>query len=392
MTVKDFLLPVSNHIIDDDSDFQNTQLASCMRIFKTDFPDLDNDYFDIAIIGVPEDRSSVNNFGCADGADEIRKQLYSLHQGTQNVKIVDLGNLKQGKTVSDTYFALKMVVSELLTKNIVPVIIGGSQDVSYAQYQAYEKTENKIDVVTIDAKFDLDVKELETSTIHSNSFLNAILLHTPNYLFNLSNIGYQTYYISQESLKAMEQLFFDAYRLGEITSNLQSIEPLLRSADMISFDIGAIRSSDAGANANPNPNGFFGHEACQICRYAGMSDKLSSIGFYEYNPKLDPHKQTAMLMAQMLWYFIEGVGARKNDFPSLNSSEYVIYRCAMKEHEYELIFVKSSKSDRWWMQVPYSTASNNERYHWMPCSYEDYIIASEGDMPSLWWKTHQKLS
>src|SRR5690606_14280478 len=137
----------------------------------------------------------------------------------------------------------------------------------------------------------------------SDSYLNRIFLHQPNYLFNFSNIGYQTYFVSQDSLRVMDKLFFDTQRLGEISGAVYLAEPSIRNASMISFDIGSIRSADAMANMNATPNGFYGEEACQICRYDGYSDKLSSIGFYEFNPACDHNGQTAMLMAQMIWCF-----------------------------------------------------------------------------------------
>jgi hypothetical protein len=44
------------------------------------------------------------------------------------------------------------------------------------------------------------------------------------------------------------------------------------------------------------------------------------------------------------------------------------------------------------MQVAYpSTSSKNERYHLVPCSYDDYQLAVNGEMPDLWWRTQQKL-
>ena len=190
----------------------------------------------------------------------------------------------------------------------------------------------------------------------------------------------------------MDKLYFDTYRLGEFKGRIDKAEPVIRNADLISFDLGAIRSADAGANANASPNGFYGEEACQICRYAGMSDKLTSIGFYEFNPAYDSNGQSAMLLSQMVWYFIDGFYNRKKDFPLQPKSSYVIYRTTLKEESYEVIFVKSKKTDRWWMQVPYpNTKTLNERYHLVPCSYEDYQTATNGDMPDLWWRTYQKL-
>jgi hypothetical protein len=190
----------------------------------------------------------------------------------------------------------------------------------------------------------------------------------------------------------MEKLLFDVNRLGDFYGNVAVSEPIIRNANLLSFDISAIRSSDACGNGNAGPNGFYGEEACQICRYAGMSDKLTSIGFYEFNPAYDSNGQTAMLLAQMIWYFIDGFYHRKKDFPLQPKSQFLIYRASLKDNTHELVFVKSKKTDRWWMQVPYPVGnSKNERYHLVPCRYEDYQIAVSGDMPDLWWRTYQKL-
>jgi hypothetical protein len=190
----------------------------------------------------------------------------------------------------------------------------------------------------------------------------------------------------------MEKLYFDVHRLGDFYGKVNRTEPVIRNANFISFDISAIRSSDAQGNANSTPNGFYGEEACQMCRYAGMSDKLTSIGFYEFNPAFDQNGQTAILLAQMLWYFIEGFYNRKRDFPLQPKSQYLIYRASIKDHVHELVFVKSKRSDRWWLQVPYpGKSSKNERYHLVPCTYEDYQAAVSGEMPDLWWRTYQKL-
>ena len=191
----------------------------------------------------------------------------------------------------------------------------------------------------------------------------------------------------------MDKLYFDVHRLGELAGNVAVAEPIIRNAGMISFDIGAVRSSDAAGNANAGPNGFTGSEACQLARYAGINDKLSSIGFYEFNPAYDSNGQTALLLAQMIWYFVDGVYNRKRDFPLNPKSQYLIYKTSLKHDEHELVFVKSKKSDRWWMQVPYpASGSKNERFHLVPCQYDDYKTAVSGEMPDLWWRTFQKLN
>jgi formiminoglutamase len=393
MSLIDFFTPVDIQKITPQKGYYSSHLGTKINYYGESFPDLEEEKPHLAIIGVLEGRKSVNNDGCALAPDYVREQLYQLNEGAYTCKIADLGNIKPGATITDTYFALKTVVNDLIKKDIVPIIIGGGQDLTYAQYLAYEDLEQKVDVVIIDSHFDMeDDDDYTTTETSSASYLNRIFLHDPNYLFNFSNLGYQTYFASQDALRVMNKLYFDIHRLGELSGQIKEAEPVMRNASMVSFDIGSIRSSDAVGNANATPNGFYGEEACQLCRYAGFNDKLSSIGFYEFNPAYDNNGQTAILLSQMIWYFIDGYYNRKKDFPLQPRSQYLIYKTSLKHDDHELVFVKSKKSDRWWMQVPYpSTGSKNERFHLVPCRYEDYNTAIAGEMPDLWWRTYQKL-
>ncbi len=393
MSLSDFFTPINTQQIVPKSGYFSSQLGSRIQYYTDDFPSLEKTH--IAIIGVQEDRNAIHNTGCALGPDYVRDKLYRLNEGGYKTKIADLGNIRQGASVTDTYVALKTVINELVKKDIIPVILGGGQDLTYAQYMAYETLEQKVDLLVIDSHFDLEDDEMASTSKEttSASYLNKIFLHEPNFLFNYSNIGYQTYFASQASLRVMDKLFFDVHRLGELSGKIAVTEPVIRNANMISFDIGAIRSADAMGNANATPNGFYGEEACQIARYAGFNDKLSSIGFYEFNPAYDSNGQTATLIAQMVWYFIDGVYNRKKDFPLHPKSQYLIYKTSLMHNEHEVVFVKSKKSDRWWMQVPYpSGGSKNERFHLVPCQYDDYKTAISGEMPDLWWRTYQKLN
>ncbi len=353
-----------------------------------DFPSLEN--IQLAIVGVEEDRKSLNNEGCGLAPDYVRDNLYKLFQGNYNIKIADLGNIKKGSTIDDSYFAVTDVLSQLLKKNIIPIVIGGSQDLTFCNYLAYQKMEQTINIVAVDSSFDIGDGEKK---LDSQSYLSKIILHKPNILFNFSNVGYQSYFVDQNSVELMDKLFFDTHRLGKIRKNMESVEPIVRNADLVSFDVSAIRQSDAPGNGNASPNGFYGEEACQITRYAGMSDKLTSIGFYEINPAFDANKQTVHLVAQMIWYFIDGFYSRKQDYPIVDKSEYTKYRVSIKDHEHEIIFYKSNKSDRWWMDVPYpiNHQIKFERHHMVPCSYSDYETACNDELPDNWWQTYQKL-
>jgi len=372
------------------SESKSGKLGDIVRLYsdKGNFPSLEE--IDIAIIGVKEDRNSLNNQGTSMSPDQARNYFYKLFQGNYKIRIADLGNINKGFEIGDTYFAVKSVVSELLKANIIPIILGGSQDITFANYLAYESLGQIINIVAVDSCFDLGAAEQE---ITSKTFLSKIIMHQPNFLFNYTNIGYQIYFVDQDAVELMGKLFFDTYRLGYVRANLEEVEPLVRNADLLSFDISSVRQSDAPGNANASPNGFYGEEACQIARYAGLSDKLTSIGFYEMNPTYDSGGQTAHLTAQMIWHFIDGFYNRKHDFPLKEKKAYLKYRVSIKDHKYEIVFYKSKKSGRWWMEVPCPTDLKNkyERHYLVPCSYKDYQTALNEEMPDRWWRVYQKL-
>lgn len=343
----------------------------------------------VVIIGVAEERGHVNNAGCAAGPDEIRKKFYALNDIDAPVSIVDMGNIAPGERIEDTYAALRVVVQELLRAEIIPVVLGGSQDITYACYAAYEAMEQTVNLVTVDSRLDFGGAP---DKLDASNYLNRIVMHQPNYLFNFSNLANQRYYVDKDLLELMERMFFDVHRLGELNARISDAEPVLRNADLVSFDLSAIRAADNPGSGRAGANGLYAEGACQLCRYAGMSDKLTSFGLYEYNPSLDPRKFSAELAAQMLWHFVEGVSQRKGDYPVGSKDNYLKYIVALADHE--LVFYKSPLTNRWWMDVPYPSAKGNryQRHHLVPCTYEDYQQATNEEMPDRWWKTFQKLT
>lgn len=385
-----FFSPVSSHLTEGQA-FSERQFGHVFAVHSAEagFPDLSE--VDLAIIGVKEARNAPRNFGCSEAPDAVRAFLYALYGGSFTPRVADLGNIEPGHSAEDTYFALRNSVDFLIRKNIVPVILGGSQDLTYAQFLGYKDLEQTINVVAVDSCFDLGNPDED---ITNNSYLGKIILHQPNYLFNYSNIGYQTYLVDPESQLMMGKLYFDVYRLGQVRDKIEESEPIIRQADMMSFDISAIKHADAPGHPQASPNGFYAEEACQMMRYAGMNDKLSSLGLYEINPDFDIGGKTAHLAAQMIWCFMEGVYNRKHDFPGRTHPDYVRFHVVLQDEKYEINFYKSKKSDRWWMEIPYPPHKNLkfERHTLIPCSYKDYVLATENEIPDRWWQTYQKLS
>jgi len=376
----DFLKPLDNEILQSVKEFSSQQLGSKV-VFHTaeDFPDLNK--VNLAIIGVLENRGDKNQMEKVD-LSNIRKELYGLFPGNWDASIADLGNIIAGNSIDDSYFALKKVVANLIKKKIIPIVIGGSQDLTYALYRAYDDLEQMVNLVSIDNKFDFGK---ESDAVSASSYLTKIIIDEPNNLFNFSNVGFQTYYNSQEEIDLIEKLFFDAYRLGDISTNIAIAEPVFRDADIVSIDLTSIKSSDSGNNDPFSPNGFNGKEICSLSRYAGISDKISLLGIFNHNNSA----QESVMIAQIIWYFIEGFHYRSNEYPFGSKENYLKYIIPLEE---ELIFYKSNKTDRWWIEIPFISNSNNKlrKNTLLPCSYDEYLGACNNEIPERWWKAQRK--
>lgn len=370
-----------------------SDIASTSSFFKSihTFTDKMPDYrgAHIALFGIKEVRGSIQSAGASAGPDEIRKKLYNLKKGLGANRIVDLGNLNPGHDLSESYVRVSEVCRILLEHNVLPILIGGTHDIDYGQYSAYESMDKLVSLLNVDAFVDMDEKKGSAENRHH---IHKILLHEPNYLFSYTHLAYQTYLIDPQAVSILEKLYFEAFRVGQMRTNIQEIEPTVRNADMVSFDITAIRSSDAPGNSNAQPFGLTGEEACQICWYAGMNEKLSSIGFYEYDPAYDDgQKKTASVVATMIWYFIEGYYNRKNE-QNFKSNDFMKYSVSMPVEPEVITFYKSKFSEKWWMEIPYPGGREKySRNSIVPCSYSDYQTAVKGEVPDRYISMIAKL-
>lgn len=362
------------------------KIGSFLKIHREDkaFPDLEG--VKIAFFGVLEDRLDEDPTGEAFNFDGIRREFYHLHPGNWHLPMADLGDIQKGETVEDTFFAVQAAVNSCLKKGIIPVLLGGSEDLVYAQYRAYDGVEQMVNLVNIDAKFDLGDADKPLS---NRSYVGRMVVTKPYNLFNYSNLGYQTYFNSQDEIELMERLFFDAYRLGEVTSDITTVEPVMRDANLVGLDLGAVSGGALGNYRHKSPNGFDGKEICSLARYAGISDKVSSFGVYEYTSRLN-FPASNMLVAQILWYFAEGVNFRKNENTISAKKEFIRYQVPIDDEV--LVFYKSPVSGRWWIEIPFISSSNNKlkRHTLLPCTQGDYLDACNQIIPERWFKTKRK--
>jgi arginase family enzyme len=386
-----FFFPVNPDVLDGCDDAIGNKMANNIRIHTVgNFPDMSN--ATIALIGVEEERNAYNNKGCSFAPDMVRRSFYQLYYQEKMPRIVDFGNLRIGKQISDTYAVLSDIIASLIENKIIPVIIGGSQDLTYASYLAYEKLNHIANIVSIDPRFDIGREDLP---LLSNAYINRIILRQPNYLLNYSNIGYQTYFVDPAEIELMDKLLFDSHRLGLARMDLIECEPIIRNADIFSLDMSAMRFAYSPGCNNASPNGFSGDEICKMVQWAGVSSKLSSFGIYEYNPTCDIANQSGILIAEILWYFMDGVSLRTDNIPNPSTREdhFNMYSVALHEGAYEIVFYKNKESGLWWMEVPIERKDYLKfgRHYIVPCSPKDYEIACSNEIPERWLQTYKKI-
>ena len=365
--------------------YPETSFCSSIYVNSEILPD--HEHMDMAIIGMAENRGGGGGVGYTTAADAVRKQLYGLKKGVGSFKIVDLGNFRNGPEWEDTILRLKEVTSYLMEKGILPILIGGTHDMDWGQYLGYESSKKLITVLGVDNTFDFQDSEQE-----SKSHLARIFKHDPNFLFNYYHLGHQSYLIHHKQADLMERMSFEAIRLGVVKENIKDLEPVVRDADMLSFDISSLQAQYAPGATDAKVYGLTGEEACQLCWYAGLNEKLSSVGFYEYDVEKDSEdRKTAFVLATMIWYFIEGFYGRKGG-ASFSSNDYITYEVTLGGEPDSIKFYKSRLSEKWWMEVPNPDGEGIfNRNRMIACNYADYETALKGEIPDRWVNFYKRV-
>jgi formiminoglutamase len=333
----------------------------------------------VALLGVPDDRSSTNT-GASYAPDAIRKNLYSFSRIPGRLKIIDLGNLKPGAAFEDTIAGLRDVLVQLLSYNIVPVVMGGTSAIMPAIDRCLSSLRQPWSLVSVDARIDFTAEKKPSSSLN---WMNDIIYRSGSRLSHLSALGHQTYLTDQQVVNRFNRRHYDMMRIGEIRAAVHEAEPLFRDATAAVFDIGAVRQSDAPGTALPSANGFYGEEICLLAHYAGLSDNLKILTLTEVNPVLDNRSQTSHLAAQLIWFFLEGFAQKQYEIAYLSdqmNTRFTRYHVTLSDLESEAIFIKSVITERWWIEI----RDAGSQPHYLACSYDDYLMANRDQVPERW--------
>lgn len=373
LLIRDFLQPLDLPVILGDDELNNAQLGYHIKSYTSSFPDLET--ADVVFLGITEERGTGNGVSNGAAPDLIRKNIYRLYNWHPDVQIADIGNINSGATLNDTYAAAKTVIAEMIAANKTVVILGGSHDLTLAQYGAYVQQQQIIEASCVDAFINLNME----TRLRSENFLMEMLTGEPNFIRHYNHIGFQSYFVHPNILQTMDRLRFDCFRVGVVKDALEEMEPVIRSSNMLSIDMAAMAHAYAPANRT-TPNGLSGEDICTLTRFAGLSENLSTLGIYGYNAKNDVYELTAMQAAQMIWYFIDGKSKSKTEAAIKDRHQFTEYHTTISETD--TVFLQSKKTGRWWMQLP------NQKF--IACSGTDYQLAIHSEIPERWLRAQER--
>ena len=341
----------------------------------------------LAIIGVNESRNSFNK-DASKGPDAIRRYLYALSGSNIKFPLVDLGDIIDTQRPNDTYGALSEVVSQVVAKQGVCVVLGGTQELTWPVYRGIAENRSKVNVTLIDQTVDLGENDGDFS---STSFIDKFLQEPTERLFSLNVIGYQGYLSHSQNIATLKVRNSEVVRLGQVRAAMSETEPTLRDTDLVSLDMGCVRQGDNPGSFYPSPNGFYAEEVCQLARYSGLSPRAGAFGIFELNCGNDINGQSAHLAAQTIWHFIDAFNSRTRYLhvpgPSASLKKYFI---KSPVPNINLVFLHNTSNNTWWFEL---TPPNDKGSEVMlvACSYNDYKLASSGDVPERWLRAWKKV-
>ncbi|WP_027473324.1 arginase family protein [Saccharicrinis fermentans] len=338
--------------------------------------------FEVALVGISDGKNSPGNEGCAYASSEIRRNLRSLRSISKPLQMIDLGNIK-GKSLNDKYFALREVFAILSSLDIVVVVIGGGQDYFLPLVKGLSGYQKELAISVIDAKLDFD---LGRGDFNAQTFLTQLGNDFVDNIFQLNLLGIQKYLVGESQEIQLDDLHWEYIRLKDIRNeNILAAEPLLRDADLVSFDVGAIQKEYMPYFSNMNVNGLTGYDACRLAWYAGVGDRLKAFCLHEYNPQMDKSGKGAMLCAQIIWHLLDGMSQNMRQLSSLEAEQCKISVVHLQDFDIDLRFYSNRVTNRWWIEVPWKNGVKM-----LACEEKDYLFAKNGELPDKWWRFFQK--
>ena len=362
MTLSDCCIPVGSFPVNN---------MGIQPVFSYDDAELQK--ADAFLLGYVEDRNSTVSCG-EESVNAIREKLYSLHGLSKSLNVIDLGTCKRGDTVQQSYEMLQYVVERIALYQKPIVIIGGTQESVCSIASASFRGVAFPAMCFIDAKIDWNADD----DFSSENYLKKLCEDNPR--MRVLHVGGQEYLSSRDALSWFSKNYFYAMRLGECNADITKAEPLIRDAQLISFDMNVVRYSDSPAGQNVN--GLYSEYACQCAWNAGYSPRMNTFMLSEFDVKKDVDGISTQLAAQIIWHVFDGISQGKHESCDFFDGTYEILHLKHAMIPQDITFYTSKVSKTVWMEVPIGTNHSKSRY--IPCSPADYEQCVTGYIPDVW--------
>jgi formiminoglutamase len=270
----------------------------------------------LVIIGCPQDEGVSRNggrTGAAQAPDAIRGEFYRLTPFGIHHKICDLGNLELQDSLEETHDKLTAVTKKVLEDGKKIIVLGGGNDVSYADGRAMSEVFGAGNWlgVNIDAYFDVRADAERSSGTPYRQLLEEKLIRS-DYLYE---IAYQPQLVSPVYYRYLQNLGVNLVSLDQLrsreTADLE-LRELMRQkfvhhsqslTAFFAFDLHAVRQSEAPGTSAPSPIGLRSGEFLNLVQYAAKLVNTKIIEFTEVNPKFDVDGRTTKLVAVAIHRF-----------------------------------------------------------------------------------------
>ncbi|HEY2847365.1 MAG TPA: formimidoylglutamase [Pyrinomonadaceae bacterium] len=275
---------------------------------------------EIVIVGCPQDEGVKRNggrTGAAEAPRAIREQFYKLTPFNLKRRVFDLGDVAMAGSLEETHDNLTEVVKQVLKDNKRVIVIGGGNDISYADGRAMAEIFGigAWIAVNVDSHLDVRLAGQRNSGTPYRQLLDEGHLR-PDYFYE---VGYQTHLCSPVYYEYIRTLGVNRISLELLRSRAEpdvELKESIRNAfighsssmnTFFGFDMDVVRSADAPGTSAPSPLGLRAGEFIQLVKYAASLANTRIIEFSEMNPKYDIDNRTAKLVAIGMHRFCTGV-------------------------------------------------------------------------------------
>lgn len=358
--------------------FDRTSMASLIQGLEKDLIDEDEENNSIAgEVGVPVlPIKKVLIIGQFEHSLSLRKEFYDLQRHTNNLEILDAGNIPDIPE-DEQLEELGLWILSKLKEDYFVVLLGGDSDtvnmLGHATAQFIQEPANFC--LITDAPF--RTTNTDTPWVEPDE-------EWTRWMGRLSILGYQTYLTRPESVQWLDANWNAHLRLGHLREHFEEAEPLIRDAHFTALTSTALKVNTVSAEYK-NPFGITSEEACRLAWYCGLNPQLSS--FWLGLPDDDTE---SMGFAVILWYLLHGLAGRMEP-PNFNGTRLDRYH-VMIEGGGEIVFYREATTDMWWMQIPIGNTLQTDQTLKVPCSQTDYTRAVEGYLPDMWMRLTARYS